>query len=71
MKDNNAKLKAIAAFGTVLLVVMIAWLLNQFDRSRDIFLNENTAINLYGEMHGYKELYNVEFQELRNDERLL
>ncbi len=46
MRDNNVKLKTILAFGTVLIVVIVAWLLNQFDRSRDVFPNENTTIIL-------------------------
>ena len=63
MRDKKARIKTILAFGTVLIVVMVAWLLNQFDRSRDVLPNENTTINLYGEMHGYKEFYDIEFQE--------
>ena len=63
MRDKKARIKTTLAFGTVLIVVMVAWLLNQFDRSGDVFPNENTTINLYGEMHGYKEFYDIEFQE--------
>ena len=63
MRDKKARIKTILAFGTVLIVVMVAWLLNQFDCSRDVLPNENTTINLYGEMHGYKEFYDIEFQE--------
>lgn len=63
MRDKKAQIKTILAFGTVLIVVMVAWLLNQFDRSRDVLPDENTTINLYGEMHGYKEFYDIEFQE--------
>ena len=63
MRDKKARIKTRLAFGTVLIVVMVAWLLNQFDRSRDVLPNENTTINLYGEMHGYKEFYDIEFQE--------
>ena len=55
MRDKKARIKTILAFGTVLIVVMVAWLLNQFDCSGDVLPNENTTINLYGEMHGYKE----------------
>ena len=43
MRDKKARIKTILAFGTVLIVVMVAWLLNQFDRSRDVLPNENTT----------------------------
>ena len=33
MRDKKHGLKTTLAFGTVLIVVMVAWLLNQFDRS--------------------------------------
>lgn len=43
MRDKKAWIKTTLAFGTVLIVVMVAWLLNQFDRSGDVFSNENTT----------------------------
>lgn len=38
MRDKKARIKTILAFGTVLIVVMVAWLLNQFDCSGMYFL---------------------------------
>lgn len=62
MRDKKARIKTISAFGIVLLLVVAGLLLDHFDQTTDVFPNENTVISLYGEAHGYKRYYDIEFE---------
>ena len=55
------KFKTILAFSLLALAVMLCAALSILDAPHDIFPNENTAIELYGEAHGVKEYYDLEF----------
>lgn len=62
MRDKKARVKTISAFGIVLLLVVAGLLLDHFDQTTDVFPNENTVISLYGEAHGFKRYYDIEFE---------
>lgn len=62
MRDKKARVKTISAFGIVLLLVVVGLLLDHFDQTTDVFPNENTVISLYGEAHGFKRYYDIEFE---------
>lgn len=62
MRDKKARVKTISAFGIVLLFVVAGLLLDHFDQTTDVFPNENTVISLYGEAHGFKRYYDIEFE---------
>ena len=62
MRDKKARVKTISAFGIVLLLVVTGLLLDHFDQTTDVFPNENTVISLYGEAHGFKRYYDIEFE---------
>lgn len=62
MRDKKARVKTISAFGIVLLLVVAGLILDHFDQTTDVFPNENTVISLYGEAHGFKRYYDIEFE---------
>ncbi len=47
----------------VLILVVTGLVFDQADHTTDVFPNENTIINLYGEAHGYKKYYDIELEE--------
>ena len=65
MRDKKALIKTILAWNSVDCGYG-GVALNQFDRSGDVLPNENTTINLYGEMHGYKNFMTLNFKSGRN-----
>ena len=62
MRDKKTRVKTISAFGIVLLLVVAGLILDHFDQTTDVFPNENTVISLYGEAHGFKRYYDIEFE---------
>ena len=54
-------IKTIVAFTLLGIVVIGALLLSASDNSSDVYPNENTKISLYGEAHGFKTYYDLEF----------
>ena len=66
MRDKKARIKTILAFGTVLIVVMVAWLLNQFDCSGDVLPNENTTIIFMERCTVIKNFMTLNFKSGRN-----
>ena len=59
MKEN---IKTILV--SVLLIVTCAGIsvLDRMDRASDVFPDDNTLIRLYGEAHGAKVYYGIEYQ---------
>lgn len=56
------RLKTIIAFSILVLVVLSGFFLSALDRGNDVFPDENTKIQLYGEAHGAKAYYDIEFE---------
>ncbi len=56
----KSRIKTIAAFMILGLVVIASFALSAFDRNQDVYPTENTKIRLYGEAHGAKEYYDIE-----------
>ena len=65
MKNKKSIIKAVIAFGIVLVLVLTGLILDKSDQTTDVFPNENTMICLYGEAHGYKKCYDAELEEWR------
>ena len=61
----NEKIKTIIAFSLLVIICVVGITLTVADKGTDVYPNENTKIFLYGEMHGYKEYYDAEFEEWR------
>ena len=58
MKD---KIKTITAFTVLGILIITTIVLTLSDRSTDVYPNDSTRINLYGEAHGSKTYYDIEF----------
>lgn len=55
------KAKTIIAFSALAIVVILSFSLSLMDSRADVYPDENTKIRLYGEAHGLKEYYDIEF----------
>ena len=62
---KNKHIKAVIAFGVVLIAVLTGLILDKADQTADVFPNESTMIYLYGEAHGYKRCYDAELAQWR------
>lgn len=60
MKERT---KTVIAFALLAILMLTGFLLVRSDRPADIFPNENTTVNLYGEAHGYREYYDLELRQ--------
>ena len=56
------RIKTIIAFSVLLIVVISGFSLSVSDRRNDVFPDDNSKIRLYGEAHGLKEYYDIEFE---------
>ncbi len=56
------KSKTILAFAALATVVFAGLVLSELDRNTDVFPGEDTRIRLYGEAHGFKPYYDIEFE---------
>ncbi len=56
------KIKSIIAFTVLAVTVAISFVLNALDKSTDVYPDEDTTIRLYGEAHGSKIYYDIEFE---------
>ncbi len=56
------RIKTIIAFSTIIIVVILSFTLSALDRAQDVYPDENTKIALYGEAHGLKAYYDIEFK---------
>ncbi len=56
------RIKTVIAFAVLLIVVISGLALSVSDRRKDVFPDKNTKIRLYGEAHGLKEYYDIEFE---------
>ena len=63
MKNKKGIIKMITAFAFVIILVLTGFILDQMDQTTDVFPNEDSMINLYGETHGYKKFYDIELTE--------
>lgn len=61
--NKKETIKTILAFGIVLILVIAGFTLDKMDQTTDVYPNENTLISLYGETHGKKICYDIEFSE--------
>ena len=59
----KAKIKTIIAFTIVITVVVASAILSYHDYKRDVYPTEDTKIRLYGESHGFKSYYDVEYDQ--------
>ncbi len=57
----KSRIKTVIAFSILAIVVILGLSLSASDRANDVYPNENTKIRLYGEAHGLKEYYDIEF----------
>ena len=58
----NEKIKTAIAFSLLGVFFAAGIILTVLDRRTDVYPDENTAIMLYGEAHGYKEYYDIEVE---------
>ena len=65
MKNKKSIIKAVLAFGTVLVLALTGLILDKSDQTAAAVPNENARICLYGEAHGYKKCYDTELEEWR------
>jgi len=56
------RIKTIIAFSLLIIVVTVGFSLSILDSRKDVYPDENTKIRLYGEAHGLKEYYDIEFE---------
>ena len=56
------RIKTIIAFSLLILVVIVGFSLSILDSRKDVYPDENTNIRLYGEAHGKKAYYDIEFE---------
>ena len=56
------RIKSIIAFSLLILVVTVGFSFSALDSGKDVYPDENTKIRLYGEAHGLKEYYDIEFE---------
>ena len=56
------RVKTIIAFTVVGIVMIVSIILTMADRKRDVYPNDTTQIMLYGEAHGFREYYDIEFE---------
>ncbi len=56
------RVKTIIAFSVLVIVVVLGFSMSALDSAHDVFPDENTKIRLYGEAHGLKEYYDIEFE---------
>ena len=56
------RIKTIIAFSLLIIVVIVGFSLSILDSRKDVYPDENTNIRLYGEAHGLKEYYDIEFE---------
>ena len=55
------RLKTILAFVLLSVTTALSFILSALDRPTDVFPTEDTKIRLYGERHGEKLYYDIEF----------
>ncbi len=55
------RLKTILAFALLSVTTALSFILSALDRPTDVFPTEDTKIRLYGERHGEKLYYDIEF----------
>lgn len=58
----NEKIKTAIAFSLLGVFFAAGIILTVLDHRTDVYPDENTAIMLYGEAHGYKEYYDIEVE---------
>ncbi|WP_341349133.1 hypothetical protein [Eubacterium xylanophilum] len=58
---TKKRIKTIIAFSLLVIVVTVGFSLSILDSRKDVCPDENTNIRLYGESHGVKEFYDIEF----------
>ena len=56
------KIKTLIAFTVLGITVAVSFMLNAMDKSTDVYPDEDTQIRLYGEAHGSKLYYDIEFE---------
>ena len=56
------KIKTVLAFTLLIVVVAISFVLTIRDRDNDVYPDADTMIRLYGEAHGSKVYYDIEYQ---------
>ena len=57
------KIKTTIAFSLSAIAVIVSVILSALDRPDDVFPSDDTKIYLYGEAHGYKPYYDIEFRK--------
>lgn len=62
-ENKKISMSTILAFGIVIALVILGFVLDMMDSTNDVFPNNDTQIYLYGEAHGYKRYYDIEFDE--------
>ncbi len=60
------KIKTIVAFAILGITVAVSLILNAADKSTDVYPDADTKIRLYGEAHGAKVYYDIEFELWRD-----
>lgn len=60
------RIKTIIAFTVLVIVVFAGLILSTLDRKTDVYPGEDTKIRLYGEAHGAKTYYDIEFDLWKN-----
>ena len=56
------KIKTIIAFSLLGIALISSVILSALDRPDDVYPNDDTMVRLYGEAHGYKPYYDIEFR---------
>ncbi|MBO4638593.1 MAG: hypothetical protein J5710_02440 [Treponema sp.] len=57
------KIKTTIAFSLSAIAVIVSVILSALDRPDDVYPSDDTKIYLYGEAHGYKPYYDIEFRK--------
>ena len=60
-KQMKNRLKTILAFSILVIVVISAFSLSVLDKAKERYPDSDTRICLYGEKHGIKAYYDIEF----------
>lgn len=58
MKERT---KTVIAFSTLSILIIAGFVLSGLDKSTDVYPEDDTKIRLYGEAHGCREYYDLEF----------
>ncbi len=56
------RIKMLIAFSMLAIVVILGFSLSALDSRKDIYPDDDTRIRLYGEAHGKKVYYDIEFE---------